>query len=697
MRNKMDCLARTPEFVIGDDYEPDKAEERTNTPGKSGGDTESQAKKVAKELFDTDRKLRGGVATVDIQEAVRIDEDFGNALVYGDFTKAQYWLWDVLRSGPFDYDDVNLVNAPERRHTTIAEIRANEVTSQKLVTIEGEVTSASEKDKADVYVNFKCSCGTKSPDTFQDLLTPKVTKPRDKCRACESYEWSLEERGDKLATQTLLVEDSEVDDSVEMSDILVRIHGSLVGMVESGERVHLTGIVYDKYEDSESIHSTAQFYALGVEHVAGNVDLDVDDEEAETIEETVREPGHYERLQESVAPTLIDLDAEKRGTIAAVFTGGDIPNRDDSIRGDSHVMLLGNPQTGKSALFQWWKRVLPRGDLTTAGNSSGKGLTATAVKDERIPQEYALKAGHVVRCNGGVALIDELDKGEKADISPLHTPLESGYVRRDVGGQKRTMAAKCRVFAAANPVDNVFNDHLPLADQFNFEPSILSRFDLIYAVQSKSMSDVGEDLADNLIDGIKAGQTRADGSGDDDGVADVPYDKEWLTKYIYLAWELDPQFTQDAMTSLKQGWMETVDADSEVAAREHEGLYRLARGFARMRLSETVETIDAERAIEIWKESLNTYAFADGSYDLSIKNDGLPEEETNLKVDLRRAIESRQDDDERGAYIHDVVDALDDDYEQERIWARVERMREAGRIYRSSRDDDYYQVEGGSR
>ncbi|KTG09520.1 hypothetical protein AUR64_17285 [Haloprofundus marisrubri] len=691
--NKMQNIARSEKFGAHDVPDP------IDAPYESS-ELKDKAKRVASRLSDTDRDEHGGVATVDIDAVMHVDEDFGKKVVYGGWSrvKAMFWLYHILTTSPYSFADVNLVNAPVSKQTTIGAIRANEVRSGDLVTVKGEVISASDNSKADVDGHFRCKqCGFERESVHQDILRDKLTEP-GRCEGCESTDWFHYGRGDTIATQTLLVEESENTDSVELSDILVRVHGGLVGMVESGEHVEITGLVYDEYENHDDIHSKARFYALGFERVAGDLDLDVDDEEADEIRKEVEQDGFYEKLVASFAPNLIDLDAQKRGLIATTLTGGDIPVRDDSIRGDSHTLFVGDPGNGKSAAIKWLNKVIPRGDLASADNSSTKGLTATAVKDERIPQEYTLRAGHIVRCNGGVALIDELDKNDNGDLNELHTPMEDGVVRRAVGGQKRSMAAKCRIVAAANPVDNEFNDWDTIADQFDFPGSILSRFDLIYAFESKSMADVGEDLADNLADGIIDAQTEADGSGEDVELDSDLFDKEWFTKFIHLAWQITPIFSREATETIKRGWMETIDENGDVAAREYEALFRLSRGMARMRLSETVEAIDAERAIEVWKESLDTYAFADGEYDLSIKNDGLPESETSLKMDLKQAIEEREDDDHRGrgAYVHDVVDALEVEYENERIWSRLNRMRESGLVYRPD-DDDYYRVSGGSR
>ena len=651
--------------------------------------TDSQQKKARNQsmesvLSEVAETTSANLVTVDIEEITEADWELGVSLNSEHLSTKL--LWQI-----FDEGVTNLVNSPNRH--TISELRGTDVSRGQLVTFEAEVTSASEVVPIDGIIRMLCEeCHT--PHTvYQDITSEYVRTPQ-KCRGCEERtDFHKDTIEAKIASQSLIAEELLSDtDGQNPADITVHVHDNLTGVAESGDRVEITGIVYDDHEDTaynkpDTIRSEPKVFALGI-NKAGEVNFDIDDETEARIREIVSEPDFYERLHDSIAPNLVDLDAEKRGLVAAMMTGGDIAIRDDTIRGDSNVLLIGDPDTGKSALIKWINKITPRGDITSAENSSGKGLTATAVEDTRLPQQWVLKAGHLVRSNGGVACIDELDKGE--ELTELHTPLESGEVWRDVAGQSRKMQAKCRVFAAANPEDNVFDDYKPLADQFSFPPSILSRFDLVYAVGSKTMDDIGDDMADSLIDGITEAQGATDG-GQIERVGNR-LSKDWLTQYVYLAWDIDPRYSSDALATIKEGWKAVIGDDGAASGREFESLLRLSKGLARVRLSETVDVIDAERALDVWKESLDTYALAGDGYDLSIKNDGMTSRDTDIRQAIRTTIDERESAD-RGADIQDVYDALAADYDTERVAYHVSKLREAGVIYRPD-DDDHYRLSG---
>ena len=65
------------------------------------------------------------------------------------------------------------------------------------------------------------------------------------------------------------------------------------------------------------------------------------------------------------------------------------------IRGDLHVLVVGDPGLGKSQMLKACCAAAPRGVYVTGGTTTATGLTVTTVRDP-VTKDYALEAGALV-------------------------------------------------------------------------------------------------------------------------------------------------------------------------------------------------------------------------------------------------------------------------------------------------------------
>ncbi len=152
--------------------------------------------------------------------------------------------------------------------------------------------------------------------------------------------------------------------------------------------------------------------------------LEISEEEKQKITEMSKDKDIYNNIITSMAPTIYGHDRIKEALTLQLF-GGTRKSQSDGVmrRGDIHILLIGDPGSGKSQLLKRMSHVAPKSRFVSGKGASGAGLTASVVKDEFL-RGWALEAGALVLANRGLVCIDELDKMTKEDASAMHEALE---------------------------------------------------------------------------------------------------------------------------------------------------------------------------------------------------------------------------------------------------------------------------------
>lgn len=105
-------------------------------------------------------------------------------------------------------------------------------------------------------------------------------------------------------------------------------------------------------------------------------------EEEESFRRLAATPNLFDRLAESIAPSIFgSLDIKK--AIVCLLFGGSRKRMPDGLarRGDVNLLLLGDPGTAKSQLLKFVEKVSPIGVYTSGKGSSAAGLTASVMRD----------------------------------------------------------------------------------------------------------------------------------------------------------------------------------------------------------------------------------------------------------------------------------------------------------------------------
>ncbi|MCI4324670.1 MAG: minichromosome maintenance protein MCM [Thermoplasmata archaeon] len=408
----------------------------------------------------------------------------------------------------------------------------------------------------------------------------------------------------------------------------------LTGQVTPGNRVVANGVLKSMQRATASragiVRSTTfdlMLHGNSLEYKQREYDeIEISEAEERTILAFRGDPTVVDKVVLSLAPTIKGMEEEKEAIALQLFGGVEKRHADGiRIRGDIHVLLVGDPGTAKSQLLRYIADVAPRGIYTSGKGATAAGLTAAAVKDDFAGGRWVLEAGMLVLADGGMAIVDELDKMTPEDRSAMHEALEQQTVSIAKAGITATLNARCPVLAAANPKWGRFNPDKTIAEQLDLPPTLLSRFDVIYSIKDRPEEKRDRFLANRILLSHQQGAAMAAMTKDSplppwEG---APFPPDLLRKYIaYARRNIRPVLSNESLRILedfyvrvrKQG--EEPDAPVPITARQLEALVRLSEAAARARLSLVVSAEDAQRATRIVEGFLARVTTTEGKMDI---------------------------------------------------------------------------------
>jgi replicative DNA helicase Mcm len=325
-------------------------------------------------------------------------------------------------------------------------------------------------------------------------------------------------------------------------------------------------------------------------------EIKISEEDLKKIIELSEDPRGYEKIIESIAPSIYGHEKIKEALFLQLM-GGVRKIRSDGVpsRGDIHILLIGDPGSGKSQLLRRMSVVAPKGRYVSGKGATGAGLTAAVVRDEFL-HGWALEAGALVLANRGICFIDELDKMNKEDRSAMHEALEQQQVSISKANIQATLRCETTVLAAANPKFGRFDPYEAIPNQIDLPTTLINRFDLIFVIKDIPDAAKDKELTSFILDLHQ------------DKIGDGEVHTKLLRKYIaYAKQHINPKLTDGAIAEIKDYFLKMRGSGSSeggmksvpISARQLEALIRLAEASARARLADKVSKKDAKRAIEI--------------------------------------------------------------------------------------------------
>ena len=335
----------------------------------------------------------------------------------------------------------------------------------KFVAISGTVVRAGNIKPLVVQMSFKCvKCETITVCHFPD---GKYKYP-SKCSAsgCRAKNFlPLHSTAVTVDWQQIRVQETmdRKDPGRVPRTIEVELTESLVDTCLPGDNVIIAGqvkVLSTEADKSKNKTSDKALYLIYIH--ANSVDnqkqletgkLDVSSKDINGIIAISREPNLFKLIVNSICPSIYGHELIKAGLTLTIFGGSTKPTEAKNsltVRGNPHMLIVGDPGLGKSQMLTAVNYVVPRGVYVCGSYSSATGLTVSILKESGTG-DYAIEAGALVLGDQGVCCIDEFDK-MSSEHQALMEAMEQQSISVAKAGIVCNLLARTSIIAAANPI-----------------------------------------------------------------------------------------------------------------------------------------------------------------------------------------------------------------------------------------------------
>ncbi len=507
--------------------------------------------------------------------------------------------------------DINIyprvINLPEDKKISIRDIRAKHISY--LIAIEGLVRQASDVRPVSKKIIFECPACAQMIEEIQGRQEMK--KPTH-CPNCGRRGVFNIKKNAMEDTQRLVIEEMPemLDGGSQPKKISVFLEGDLVDpdIVKKnapGSKIKINGVVKDTPIYTQTGAITPRYDLLIEANNTESVEeeytnLEITEEDEKKIKELALDKELFSKLIASIAPTIMGHEKIKLAIALQVFGGvRKIRSDNTTVRGNIHVILVGDPGVAKSQLLKYVAKISPKARYVAGTGSTGPGLTATVVKDEFL-RGWSLEAGALVLANGGTCCIDEIDKMSQDDRVAMHEAMEQETVSISKANIQATLRAETTILAAANPKLGRFDPYETLGKQIDMPPTLLNRFDLIFTISDVPSVEKDTKIAQHVFDVITDPNSKL-----------APIEPNLFKRYVaYAKQNVKPKLSPEAREEIMNFYVNLRNKKTEgdggvraipISARQLEGMIRLSEASARIRLDRIVSRADAIRAVDLMK------------------------------------------------------------------------------------------------
>ena len=401
--------------------------------------------------------------------------------------------------------------------------------------------------------------------------------------------------------------------------------------VGSGQRIKLIGkYKISEPENGKPVSTTIPLYfeifdILPVENESKYILSDHEIQVAKEFAE-LDESSFVQNILDSYAPHIHDRDLEKKAILLSVLGGSDMGEN----RNESHLMLCGEADTGKSELIKFLGKILSKCSIVDGANSTGQSLGFAL---DEYDGTKVLRAGALIQNNHGVVGIDEYDKMPKPEQKKLNRAMEQQTIKYDKGGHDAQAETKTTIIAACNPTNEKWKEDLPIVDNFPFDPSTLTRFDTVIRLYHDKNEYKSRKKIQHIFSHMNGEQKQL-------------LDGRYLGALLEHMKKQRPEFSYEAQKTLEDFYVGLKNLEQKEGAilietRQMLGLIRLCKAYAKLTFRKTVDNDIVSKVIEFYKQTLRTLGMVtDVQMQIDLREQSLNKDEFFCEVFMSLAKEN---------------------------------------------------------
>ncbi len=282
---------------------------------------------------------------------------------------------------PYKNIRVRISNLPKSHRLMIRDIRSEHL--GKFLAFEGIVRQSSDVRPQITSATFECpACGNRIRIHQVDTKFKEPTR----CTCSRRGRFTLVSK-ELVDAQRLVVEEApeslEGGEQPKRLSVFLRedlVEPKMEKKTTPGSKIRVTGIIK---EVAISLKTGAQSIRYDIAAEANQIepleqtyeDIIIAPEDEAEIKQLAEDPRIYEKLKNSIAPTVFGHDDVKEALVLQLM-GGVRKTKEDGTktRGDMHVLLVGDPGSAKSTILLYLSKMAPKGRYIAGKSSSGAGL-----------------------------------------------------------------------------------------------------------------------------------------------------------------------------------------------------------------------------------------------------------------------------------------------------------------------------------